>query len=64
LPPSSIVMVSHDVEELVEMAERIIVLTDRPARIAGIVEVKLERPMQRRSDEFYDYVDKIYTLLS
>jgi len=64
LPPSSIVMVSHDVEELVEMAERIIVLTDRPARIAGIVEVKLERPRQRRSDEFYDYVDKIYTLLS
>jgi len=57
-------MVSHDVEELVEMAERIIVLTDRPARIAGIVEVKLERPRQRRSNEFYDYVDKIYTLLS
>ncbi len=64
LPPSSIVMVSHDVEELVEMAERIIVLTDRPARIAGVVEVKLERPRQRRSSEFYDYVDKIYTLLS
>jgi len=64
LPPSSIVMVSHDVEELVEMAERIIVLTDRPARIAGIIEVKLERPRQRRSSEFYDYVDRVYTLLS
>lgn len=64
LPPSSIVMVSHDVEELVELAERIIVLTDRPARIAGIVEIKMERPRSRRSDEFYRYVDEVYTLLS
>lgn len=64
LPPSSIVMVSHDVEELVEMAERVIVLTERPAKIAGVVEIKMRRPRSRRSREFYEYVDKIYTLLS
>ena len=64
LPPSSIVMVSHDVEELVELAERVIDLTDRPAKIAGIVEVKMQRPRSRRSQEFYEYVDRIYTLLS
>ena len=64
LPPSSIVMVSHDAEELVELAERVIVLTERPARIAGVVEVKMQRPRSRRSEEFYRYVDEIYTLLS
>ncbi len=64
LPPSSIVMVSHDVEELVEMAERIVVLTERPARIAGVVEVNMPRPRSRRSREFYEYVDRIYTMLS
>ena len=64
LPPSSIVMVSHDVEELVEMSERIIVLTERPAKIAGVVDVRMQRPRSRRSQEFYRYVDRIYTLLS
>ena len=64
LPPSSVVMVSHDVEELVELADRIIVLTKRPVKIAGIIEINLERPRSRRSKEFYEYVDEIYTLLS
>jgi ABC-type nitrate/sulfonate/bicarbonate transport system, ATPase component len=64
MPLSSVVMVSHDIEELVELSDRIIVLTKRPARIAGIVEVDLDRPRQRRSPEFYKYVDEVYTLLS
>ncbi len=64
MPPSSVAMVSHDVEELVELCDRIIVLTKRPAKIAGIVEVNLERPRLRRSPEFYKYVDEVYTLLS
>lgn len=64
MPPSSVVMVSHDIEELVELCDRIIVLTKRPAKIAGIVEVDLERPRPRRSPEFYRYVDEVYTLLS
>jgi NitT/TauT family transport system ATP-binding protein len=64
MPPSSVVMVSHDIEELVELSDRIIVLTKRPAKIAGIIEVDLDRPRQRRSPEFYKYVDEVYTLLS
>ena len=64
MPPSSVVMVSHDIEELVELCDRIIVLTKRPAKIAGVVEVDLDRPRQRRSSEFYKYVDEVYTLLS
>lgn len=64
MPPSTVVMVSHDIEELVELCDRIIVLTKRPAKIAGVVEVDLERPRPRRSPEFYNYVDEVYTLLS
>ncbi|MCX8187053.1 MAG: ABC transporter ATP-binding protein [Nitrososphaeria archaeon] len=63
LPPSSVVMVSHDIEELVELSDTIIVLTKRPAKIAGIVKIDMERPRSRRSREFYEYVDKVYTLL-
>ncbi|MCF8885271.1 MAG: ABC transporter ATP-binding protein [Nitrososphaerota archaeon] len=64
LPISSIVLVSHDIEELVEMCDRVVILTSRPSRIAGTVYVDLKRPRSRRSPEFYEYVDKIYTMLS
>jgi NitT/TauT family transport system ATP-binding protein len=64
LPISSIVLVSHDIEELVEICDKVIVLTARPSRIAGVVKIDLKRPRSRRSQEFYEYVDKIYTLLS
>ncbi|MCD6236138.1 MAG: ABC transporter ATP-binding protein [Thaumarchaeota archaeon] len=64
LPPSSVVMVSHDIEELVELSDRVVVLTKRPVKIAGIIEVDLDRPRSRRSGRFYEYVDEIYTLLS
>lgn len=64
LPPSSVVIVSHDIEELVELCDRIIVLTGRPVKIAGVVKVSLERPRSRRSEEFYKYVDEVYTFLS
>ncbi|MEM2331426.1 MAG: ABC transporter ATP-binding protein [Nitrososphaerota archaeon] len=64
LPISSIVLVSHDIEELVEISDRVIVLTVRPTKVAGIVKIDLKRPRSRRSQEFYEYVDQIYTLLS
>ena len=64
LPPSSVVIVSHDIEELVELCDRVIVLTQRPVKVAGEVRIDLERPRSRRSEEFYRYVDEIYTLLS
>jgi NitT/TauT family transport system ATP-binding protein len=40
-------MVTHDVEEALFMAERVIVLTDRPARIAADLEVDLPYPRHR-----------------
>lgn len=64
LPISSIVLVSHDIEELVEICDRVIVLTARPSKVAGIIRIELKRPRSRRTQEFYEYVDRIYTLLS
>ncbi|MCS7126571.1 MAG: ABC transporter ATP-binding protein [Aigarchaeota archaeon] len=64
LPISSIVLVSHDIEELVEISDKIIVLTSRPSRVAGVINIDLKRPRSRRSQEFYEYVDDVYTLLS
>jgi NitT/TauT family transport system ATP-binding protein len=42
------VLVSHDLEEAVYLADRVLLLTRRPARVADYVPMALPRP---RSDE-------------
>jgi NitT/TauT family transport system ATP-binding protein len=43
------VLVTHSIEEAVFMSDRVVVLTQRPATVAGVVEVPAERP---RSADF------------
>ena len=62
--PDVVVMVSHNVEEIVEMADRVLILSRRPARVLDTVNVDLPRPRDQKSAEFYEYVDKIYSLLT
>lgn len=54
---TTIVMVTHLVSEALELADRIAVLTPRPGQIKKIVEVKLDRPRQKRSKDFYELED-------
>ncbi|QOJ78597.1 ABC transporter ATP-binding protein [Infirmifilum lucidum] len=60
----TIMMVTHSVDEAIFMADRIVVFTPRPARIAGIVEVNLPRPRDRRSPDFQKLEDRVYELIS
>jgi NitT/TauT family transport system ATP-binding protein len=62
--PDVVVMVSHNVEEIVEMADRVLILSRRPARVLDVVNIDLPRPRDQKSVEFYEYVDKIYSLLT
>lgn len=48
----TIVMVTHLVDEAVEMADRVVVLTPRPAEVERIFENKLPRPRNNRSEDF------------
>jgi NitT/TauT family transport system ATP-binding protein len=59
-----VVMVSHNLEEVVELSDRVIVLGGRPATVVANVEVKLPRPRNTREPEFQDYLDRLYALLS
>jgi len=65
LPTNTFIMVSHNVEEAVFMADRILVMSPRPGRIVGNVEVKIPRPRIRqfRSPSFFEYCDKVIALL-
>ncbi|HEY4477127.1 MAG TPA: ABC transporter ATP-binding protein [Candidatus Paceibacterota bacterium] len=59
----TIIMVTHIVEEAVELADRIAVLTPRPARIEHVVENNLPRPRKERSEEFYNLEDRVTQLV-
>ena len=64
LPPEAAVMVTHNVEEAVYMADRIIVLTTKPGTISKEVQVDLPRPRDPRSPELYKLVDDITGLIA
>ena len=63
-PISVVLMVSHYVDEVVELADRVLVLTNRPARIVEDMPIELARPRDKGSQRFHYYVDKIYSLLT
>lgn len=60
----SAIMVTHDLSEAISMADRVVVLTNRPSKIKNIYEIKLTNkstPIQnRKAKEFASYYDKIW----
>jgi NitT/TauT family transport system ATP-binding protein len=64
IPTRSIFLVTHNIEEAVLLADRILVLGRNPARIRADFRIPLPRPRDRRSDAFLLYVDYIYKLIT
>lgn len=60
------ILVTHDVSEAISMADRVIVLSERPAAIKSVHNIELAgSPMQRRRDaHFKDYFDTIWKELN
>ena len=56
---NTIVFVTHDVDEAVYLADKIVILDKNPGRIARIVEVDIERPRKRDSKEFIEIQESI-----
>jgi NitT/TauT family transport system ATP-binding protein len=64
IPTKGIVMVSHNIEEAVEMADRILIFSSDPGRISAEVPVALPQPRDPESPPFRHIVDQVYTLLT
>jgi NitT/TauT family transport system ATP-binding protein len=64
IPTRSIFLVTHNIEEAVLLADRILVLGRNPARIRADFHIPLPQPRDRRSDAFLLYVDYIYKLIT
>lgn len=61
---SAILMVSHDIKEVVYMADRIVILSANPGRIRTVVENRLPRPRDYRSPDFIRLVDQMHDLIT
>jgi NitT/TauT family transport system ATP-binding protein len=62
--PSSILMVSHDIKEVVFMADRIVVLAPNPGRVRRIVENRIPRPRDYRSRDSLQLVDYLHEIIT
>lgn len=57
---NTMIMVTHDIEEAVYLADRIIVMSSRPGQIKDIVKVKLGSQRDRGSADFAAIKKKVY----
>jgi NitT/TauT family transport system ATP-binding protein len=64
LPPDAVLLVSHNIEEAIQLADRIIVLSRRPSHVLADVTVDLPRPRDRKSSAFYELTDRVYSLIT
>ncbi len=64
IPTKAILMVSHNIEEAVFMADRIVVMGKEPGRIITEAKVEFLHPRQRKSEEFQRVVDEVYGILA
>jgi len=62
-PVKTIIMVTHIIEEAVELADRILVLSTGPGRLVGDIKVELQRPRDRRGESFNNLTDKVFSLI-
>ncbi|KAF3889536.1 MULTISPECIES: ABC transporter ATP-binding protein [Nostocales] len=63
-PSKSILIVTHNIEEAVQLADRVIILGAKPGHIRGEVTINLPRPHQRTHPRFKALVDYIYTVMT
>ena len=63
-PVRSILIVTHNIEEAVLLADRVLVLSSNPGRIRAELSVELPRPRDRHAPRFEALVDTIYGILT
>lgn len=60
---TTMLLVTHDIDEAIYMSDHIVIMTQRPGRIERIIPVELSRPRDRASSEFLRLRAEILELL-
>jgi len=64
IPTKAILMVTHNIEEAITLADRVIVMGKDPGHVVADLTVDLPQPRQRKSPEFTAKVDLVYATLA
>ncbi len=64
IPTQAILMVTHNIEEAVLMADRIVVMGKDPGHVLAEINVGLHHPRHRKDTAFQAIVDKVYALVA
>lgn len=59
----TVLFVTHDVEEAVTLADRVVVLSGSPGTVADVVDVELERPRERTDEAFVETEERLRGLV-
>lgn len=60
----SILIVTHNIEEAVQMADRVVVLGPNPGHVIAQVPIDLPRPRDKHAAQFEATVDQLYAILT
>src|SRR5262249_16847200 len=60
LPIKGVILVTHNIEEAVQMCDRILLFSTNPGRVVSEIKVDLARPGDPNDPAFADLVDRIY----
>ncbi|WP_194899276.1 ABC transporter ATP-binding protein [Catenulispora pinisilvae] len=63
-PTKAVLIVTHNIDEAVQLADRILVLSSNPGRILAELRVDLPRPRDKRDPGYEELVDTVYDILT
>ncbi|KAI0567752.1 ABC transporter sulfate transport ATP-binding protein isoform 1 [Gracilaria domingensis] len=64
VPTTSVLIVTHGIEEAVSLADRVVILGKDPGHVRNILPINLAHPRDRKSAVFQEITDLVYTILS
>jgi NitT/TauT family transport system ATP-binding protein len=64
MPTKAMLVVSHNIEEAVMMADRVLIFASDPGRVRDELPVKLARPREVESSEVRALIDNVYSLMT
>jgi NitT/TauT family transport system ATP-binding protein len=64
LPTKAILMVTHNIEEAVSLAGRIVVMEKNPGRIVADINIELPHPRHKKDLAFQNLIDQVYGIMA
>jgi NitT/TauT family transport system ATP-binding protein len=64
IPTRAVLLVTHNIEEAVLLADRVVILGNDPGRVRADLAVELPRPRSREDTDVQAFADELYQLLT